>query len=439
MKLKSPKNNNYCATVVEIKNIIPIPNCDNVVHTSIMGNLVVISKDTKIGEIGLYFPVETQLSQTYLKANNLYRKGELNQDPNKKGYFEENGRIRCVQFRGNKSEGLFMPLNSIEFALNYDIRPVLGDEFDEINGVEICQKYVIKINKTQGTNTPKNKKVKKLDSKLIENQFRLHGDTNMLYKNLHKITPDSLISISYKLHGTSAVSSKILCKKPLKWYEKVLKKLGVNVVDTCYDYVYSSRKVIKNQELNPNAQHYYSEDIWGITHNQLKNFLQDGMSFYYEIVGYLPSGGMIQKDYDYGYNAGEYETYIYRITYTNPVGKVFEFSAKQVQDFCKENGLNAVPELWYGYAKDLVPLKGLDYHVWDSEKLDLWRNTFLNYIKERYNDKNCFMCSNSVPEEGVVIRIEGNSFDAYKAKSHKFLARETKELDKGEIDIESEN
>jgi hypothetical protein len=103
--IKKPINNNYCATVVEIKNIIPIDNCDNVVHTNIFGNSIIVSKDVKIGDIGLFFPLETKLSNDFLKCNNLYRKLELNIDQTKKGYFEENGRIRCVKFRGNKSEG----------------------------------------------------------------------------------------------------------------------------------------------------------------------------------------------------------------------------------------------------------------------------------------------------------------------------------------------
>jgi len=49
------------------------------------------------------------------------------------------------------------------------------------------------------------------------------------------------------------------------------------------------------------------------------------------------------------------------------------------------------------------------------------------------------MCSNSVPEEGVVIRIEGLEIEAYKQKSTAFYERETSLLDKGESDIESEN
>jgi hypothetical protein len=64
--MKHPKNENYCATIVEVKNIIPLVNCDNVVHTNIFGNLVVVSKDTKVGDVGIFFPPETQISKNFL-------------------------------------------------------------------------------------------------------------------------------------------------------------------------------------------------------------------------------------------------------------------------------------------------------------------------------------------------------------------------------------
>ena len=153
------------------------------------------------------------------------------------------------------------------------------------------------------------------------------------------------------------------------------------------------------------------------------------MTFYYEIVGFLPNGGAIQKDYDYGCEANKHAIYIYRITQTNIDGKVFEFSARQVQDFCKKNGLNVVPELYYGYAKEF-----------SDERLNKenWEIKFLETIKNKYNEKDCFMCSNKVPEEGVVVRIEGLECEAYKAKSERFYARETAQFDKGESNIEDE-
>lgn len=344
MKLKPPKNPNYAAVIVEITNTISLEGMDRVQAAIVLGNQVIVDKSVKKGDIGVYFPVECKLSHNYMAANNLYRKKELNSDKDKGGYFEENGRVRCVKFaKVHKSEGIFMPLESITNMLpNTDLSDLkfnVGDTFDEIEGIEICRKYIVNLrqkgSELSGGRSGRGKLAR--ESKLIDNQFRFHDDTSMLFRNLHKINPNSIISITYKLHGTSGISSKILCKKSLTWYEKILKKLGVNIVDTAYDYIYSSRKVIKNAELNPNANHYYNEDIWGLAHNKVKDFLQNGMTLYYEIVGFLPySGGFIQKGYDYGCNDKEFAVYIYRITHTNVDGKVVEYSAKQVQDWCNK-------------------------------------------------------------------------------------------------------
>lgn len=429
--MNKPKNENYAAVVVEIKTLVTLENCDNVQAAIIMGNQVIVSKSIQIGDIGLYFPLECALSKEYLSNNNLYRKPELNIDPAQKGYFEENGRIRCVKFRGNKSEGLFMPISSINFINDTPREINIGNIFDELNNVPICSKYVVRKTRTPGMSVPKVKGRLARESKLIDNQFKFHQDTSMLFRNLHRVNPDNLISITYKLHGTSGISSYVLCKKKLNIIEKILLKLGVNIQTEVYDYIYSSRKVIKNPELNPNAQHYYKEDIWGIAHKELEAFLQKGMTFYYEIVGYLPNGACIQKDYDYGCDSNKHSIYIYRITQTNVDGKVTEYSAKQVQEFCKKNGLNAVPELYYGKAFDFSPYGEGDNVNWSEE--------FLNQIKQSYNEKKCYICHNNVPEEGCVIRIEGLEFEAYKQKSTAFYERETKLLDKGESNIEDEN
>ena len=251
------------------------------------------------------------------------------------------------------------------------------------------------------------------------------------------------------IHNTSGISSYILCKRSIPMREKIggwlhniytyitsFGKQRFVLEQTEYDYLYASRKVIKNAELNPNAQHFYNEDIWGIAHNEVKDFLQKGMTFYYEIVGFLPNGGSIQKDFDYGCEPTKHAIYIYRITQTNIDGKVFEFSAKQVQDFCKKNGLNAVPELYYGKAKNLF--NHLAITPTDDKDISMWREGFLQTIKNKYNEKDCYMSSNKIPEEGCVVRIEGNDLEVFKCKSNRFYEYETKQLDKGEIDIESQ-
>lgn len=425
MEIKKPKNSNYAAVVTKITSLIPLEGCDFVQAVIIMGNQVIVDKSTKVGDMGLYFPLECQLSSEYVSNNNLYRNKTLNVNPEKSGYFEENRRIRCVKFRGHKSEGLFMPLLSLDFVGKYNLKE--GTEFDELNGIPICNKYIIPI-KNSGTSNKAPKTPK--ETKIIENQFRFHEDTSQLYKNLHKISPFSVISITYKIHGTSGISSKVLCKKPLKWYERVLKYIGISIVNTQYDYIYSSRKVIKNPELSPNVNHYYNMDIWGMAHDKIKDLLAEGMTIYYEIAGYLPTGGFIQKDYDYGCEVGNFEIYVYRITYTNVSGKVFEFSHRQVMEWCLKNNIKFVPTMFYGYAKELS-----DERMTEEN----WRNKLLETLKAEYTEKECWMCNNKVPEEGCVIRVEGLEFEAYKLKSNLFYERETKLLDKGESDIESEN
>ena len=425
---KKPVNENYAATVVEIKYLIPIANCDNVQHANIFGNLVVVSKETKIGDIGLFFPIESQLSTEFLSNNSLYRDANLNTDKTKKGYFELNGRIRAVKFRQNPSMGFFIPLSSLDFTGGTENLKI-GDTFDELNNIPICRKYIVVRKNTQGTpgvNKNKNKSI------LVDNQFRLHVDTSQLGKNMHCITPDSLIHISYKLHGTSFISSKVLCKRKLSVWNKIGKKLKFDVIDTEYRNIFSSRRVIKNEsdeQINPFS---LNTDIWCVANNEIKDFLHDGMTVYGEIIGYLPSGLLIQSGYDYGCNVGEHKIAIYRITYTNHSGHVIEFSAKQVQNWCAENGFMAVPELFYGKAKELID----DAFLTEEG----FRFVFLEKLKQLYLEQKCYMCIQDVPAEGIVVRLEDkNAIDVYKYKSLAFYEFETKQLDKGEEDIESEN
>lgn len=438
MKLNTPKNKNYCATVVEITNIIPLKNCDNVVHTNIFGNLVIISKDTHIKQIGIFFPPETQLSKEFLMNNNLYRHKELNKDKEKIGWFEDNGRIKTVKFRTHPSMGFYVPIKLLEFIdIDIDHKLDVGDEFDEINGIPICNKFIRKIKNKQQAN--KERRIK--ESKLVEKQFAFHGDTYHLGKNLFRFEEDTLISITKKMHGTSLGSSKLLCKRKLNWFEKFLRFCKIKINDVEYDYIYNSRSVIKNDDIDKVHKHFYKSDIWEEAHKRLAPYLLSGMSVYAEIVGYTETGSAIQsfkgKAFDYGCEAGTFEIYIYRITQTNVDGMKFEFSAKQVQDWCKSNGLNPIPELYYGKASRIFDWIEHDYCPYYDESIS-FQDNFYNELKRIYLEKDCNMCKNGLPDEGIVVRIEGLHFDAYKMKSFKFLELESKNLDSDNVDIEED-
>ena len=437
MKLKKPINVNYCATIMTISNTLKLDNCDNVVAGIVSGYQVIVSKDSKKGDIGVFFPVETQLSTQFLYNNNLYREATLNKDETKKGYIEKNSRLKCLKFRGHKSEGLFIPLKSLEWTgINIaDLKE--GDEFDYLLSLEICRKYYPKHNNKNKINTKNGKTKKRIKkiSKMVEGQFRLHCDTSQLKKNIHRITPDTIISISAKMHGTSAVFSKVLVKRKLNTIEKILKFVGVKIQDSENTITYSSRKVIKNEFFtNKKAQGYYSKNIWEEHAFRIENLIPSGMTVYGEIVGYIGKDSFVQKGFHYGCSNGTSELYIYRITLTNNNGEVFELNRTQIDDYCTRVGLKSTQLFYYGKARDLYPdiICDDNWHSNVLTKLDNDPNYHMNNIK-------CPLNNGEVPAEGCVVRIE-NMYDAapFKLKNYDFLTYESKLMDKGEVDIESE-
>ncbi len=78
----------------------------------------------------------------------------------------------------------------------------------------------------------------------------------------------------------------------------------------------------------------------------------------------------------------------------------------------------------------------------DVEALDdrNFQEYFVPTLEKVFNEKDCWMCENKVPEEGVIVRKDNlYSCESYKLKSFRFLEWESKELDKGIVDVESEN
>jgi len=270
---------------------------------------------------------------------------------------------------------------------------------------------------------------------MVENQFRLHVDTEQFKKNMWKISPLTTISVSRKVHGTSAVIGNVLVKRRLSVFEKIMKFIGVNIKDTEYDLVYSSRNVIKNEYFNSEAKNggFYDTNIWEMWANRIKGLIPKGITLYGEIIGYLPSGSEIQKGYNYGCKEGESAFLVYRVTQTNEDGQVIEFTKPMVEEFCARNGLENVEYFYYGKAKGMYP---------EIPRDDDWNDTFLAALE---GDKNigmnnapCILNENKVPSEGIVVRIESMYNPVpMKLKNFAFYEHETKMMDKGVEDIET--
>lgn len=442
MLSKSEKHNpNYLAKIVRIDNMRKHENADRLMVFTVDGNNIITSNATQPGTVAIYFPLECKISLDYLKANNEFKTRELNSDVNSTGFFEDKGRVKALRLRGEKSEGYCAPISTLEYLLGKDyikLEDHIGEYFDTINGTLLVEKYVIKEKGLPGERGVKQRHKKIVEESIVENQFRLHYDTEQLKKNIHRLKPEDTISISWKLHGTSFVSSKVLLKRPLKWYERLARWFGVKVRDTEYGNIYSSRNVIKNEDLvKANSKSYYDYDVYTDVNRIFKDNLLNGEAVYGEIVGFLPTGAAIQKDYDYGCEPTKYKVYIYRVTHTNADGQVIDLPFNFVAERAEQLGVEAVPYIYTGRADAYFDINDKDGNP--AMTLEEWRETLLGYLITSYvYDQDCQFCKNKVPAEGVVLRIEGLKPEAYKLKAFRFLEGESKNLDKGIVSIEDE-
>ena len=290
----------------------------------------------------------------------------------------------------------------------------------------------------------------------------------MLAEHIAELSPNDIVSITVKVHGTSAIFANVLtnkesefskpfCKKRVRKilnlrYNKLSHAQKKHLADVyvtsktkpvkVYGNVYSSRSVIKNQYINSRAQSFYGSDIWGCVNRDFSPYISEGMTVYGEIVGYLEgSQQMIQKNHDYGCKPGCWKFMPYRITETDELGNKTEWDIDKVDEWTR-NLVAEHPELadktmflnivYYGRLGDLYP---------DLDPENHWHSNLLARMKA---DKDRFlmeldepMCKNKVPREGIVIRIVGDPLArAWKLKTMRHYGKEAEAHDKGEADIE---
>lgn len=419
MKLQRPENENYAATVVRLTSINKLEGSDNIVGTPIFGFQAIVSKKSKVGDIGIVLPAETQLSEKYASENNLFRHGDLNKDEGTAGYLEDNRRIRAMKFRGHRSDCLFMPLESLVFTKVDLSKLEVGDVFDQLGGEEICKKYVVKQRGTPRIERNKAKKFVRIDSKFLPE----HYDSDNYWRNKDVIPEDRLIIVTQKLHGTSIRIGNTIVKRRLGLFESVLQRLGVRIATTEFDHVYGSRKVIKDVN-NPNQNHFYSTDIWTEEGRKLDDIVPEGFVIYGELIGWTPENAPIQKNYTYNVPVGASDLYIYRIAQINSQGRVTDLAWDQLKEFCNDAGLKHVPELWRGPHQDFVVEDWMDQRFYD-----VLHGGHKNAVPLGDNKE--------IVDEGVCVRADGLAPYILKAKSPIFLQHESKMMDEEVLDMEA--
>lgn len=421
---------NYVATVVKLPHKQAVQGLDNLVNACVFGNNCLVSKDADESTLWLFFPSGTKISDKFLAANNLFRHSELNSNKELKGFFEDNCRVKSVKFKGVVSTGFLTPVSSL-VNLGINVKDlVVGHEFNEIDGVEICRKWIAPQQYNKSTNKQKVGKI--LDEVVNSRLVPEHDDTSHLMKNTRKFDRNPLIVVSLKMHGTSLRVFKQPVKRTLWWYERLLQYCGIQVKDESYDYLVGSRRVIKSVGFKTfnNKAHFYSEDLWSkVAKEYFDGKLLDSEAIYAEIVGEDYSGKAIQPGYTYGFKHPK--VYIYRISMINHQGAEVDLPYDQMKIRADQLGIPICQELFYGRFNDFLEKFGASGDNFDDKIHDVFYNKLLD--KPDPIDP-------SVIIEGWCVRINDTypKPEIFKAKSPLFIKRESDNADKGEVDIEEQ-
>ncbi len=411
---------NYACTIVEVNQLFEIEGADKLARAVILGNNIVVPKTTVMGEKMLYFVSGTQLSHEYCYRNNLYAEKGTNYDPEATGYISNRQRrVKALRLRGVVSDGMLLSMSSLKpFLEEGSIKSLkVGDEFTDINGNSLCEKFIVKAPDVK-TAAPKERGKKvKLKDLIVENQLRFHTDTAHFVRNMHKFESEDLICITRKRHGSSNISAHILLHNKPSFFEKVLLKLGFNLNTKHYGYVYSSGKPksqvpkgVVSEELDwktPNKSFYTTNDIWAKALDTVKPSLERGITLYGEITG----EGIQGANYTYG---EKFAIHIYRITVTNIDGNVYEFGWEELKAYCNKYGLRHAEEYYFGKLKDFP-------------------NFSLETLAEVYLDKSYPDCK---IDEGICIRNFSKGGEIFKLKSPNFLKVESDEQEAGIVNTE---
>ena len=436
----------YKAYVTELKNVRKHPNADRLLLGECFGNTVCVNLDYVEGQLGVYFPTDGQLSVEFAEANNLVRKKDENGN-NVGGYMDPDKRnVKAIKLRGEKSDGLFLPLHCLEsFGDITQLR--VGDTIDVFNGHEICKKYIPRSSTRRGHYSEGNKtrKAKKIN---VAPLFVEHADTEQLAYNLGAFKSGDEIEITLKMHGTSQRTAHlpVFQKYKRNFFDWICGRPGTPIYD--WDYVTGTRRtVLENYEGG-----YYGSNEFREQHSKFfEGKLWKGEEVYYEVVGFTHTGTPIMAEcsnkklndpdfvkqygdttvFSYGCSPTgpqsaydglgneivrfstlpQSDIYVYRMTLTTEDGDIVEYTPDFMRYRCEQMGLKTVPV----FEKFYIP---------NEEELNTLGVSAGEYVKEivnRYLNTEPDPIGKTHIKEGVVVRIINRpKFTAYKDKVFEF-------------------
>lgn len=438
----------HCGYVVKVEHLRPHSNADRLQVATFFGNDTIVSLDTQLGAMGIYFPVDLQLSERYCTINDLVRRKDENGNYCG-GYLDPDKRnIKAIKLRGEKSDGLFMPITSLaDFCTISDLK--VGDRIDVLNGEEICCKYIPRTNasvRAHGAKTPHKAKVN------IAPTFYEHVDTEQLAYNLDKFKVGDTVQLTLKMHGTSGRTGYLPLLQKRSIWDKIFHPHNETYE---YGYITGTRRVVLAGDRK--GGFYESDDFRHAMAAKFEGKLRKGEVVYYEIVGFQGyEGASIMSEvqnskvkdpefskqygkttvFSYGCSAESgytddqpcCEVYVYRMTMVNADGDVVEYSPAQIKERCEQMGVHTVME----FETFVIPYSEIDWHTdgngnpyADAEDYHVVNpGEYVLRKVEQYFDGADPIGKTHV-REGVVVRILNHpNFAVYKHKNFSFKVLE---------------
>ena len=303
----------YCGYVVKVERLRKHSNADRLQIATFFGNDTIVGLDVKQGDMGVYFPVDGQLSERFCAVNDLVRR----KDENGKqcgGYLDPDKRnIKALKLRGEKSDGLYMPIVAFaDFCKISDLK--VGDTIDTLNGELICQKYIPRSNRSGSRAGGGGAKRAKAN---IAPTFYEHVDTAQLPYNLNAFKCGDEVQLTLKMHGTSGRTGYLpLVHTKRTWLDKLLRRHGKDYKE--YGYITGTRRVVLDGKRE--GGFYDSDDFRHAMAAKFEGKLRKGEVVYYEIVGFQgPNGAPIMsqvanskvKDPEFTKQYGDITTFSY--------------------------------------------------------------------------------------------------------------------------------
>lgn len=452
----------YYAYITRIKNLRKHSNADRLMCGECFGNTVIVDLKTQPDELGIYFPVDGRLGLEYATKNDLLRRKDENGNP-AGGYLDPDKRnIKALKLRGEKSDGLFMPLKSLEDFTDVS-KLKEGDQITMLGGVTICEKYIPRSTNRTHTAGAGNRTRKKHAP--IAPLFAEHADTEQLAYNLASFRAGDLVEITLKMHGTSQRTGYLPTFQRYKrtLLDKILRRDGTPVYD--WGYVSGTRRVV----LENYDGGFYGNNTFREPHSKFfEGKLRKGETVYYEVVGFTTEGQPIMssadnkkvdklvgnKEFSRQYGAQtvfsygcdvkgrdelvpadgggvttrhipQSDLYVYRMTMTNEDGDVVEYPPDFMRYRCEQMGVKCVQ----AFTRFIIPQPDENgkFPFGDEDGNFMYLDSAGEYVKamaELFYD-GADPVGKSHVREGVVVRIVNRpKFAAYKHKNFSFKVLE---------------